>query len=169
MKDGPYLSSEMLDKLIAYLESLEDPRDSDKTEMNITVKREIYTDKSTIGSLFIGDRFECYTLEDVVRPSKIKGETAIDAGKYEVIVNFSNRFQQPMPLLLNVPEFLGVRIHSGNYASHTEGCLLCGSGKGENAVWDSRKAYKKLFRSIQMGLEVGKVFINIKDKDGVIV
>src|ERR1700748_794173 len=73
-----------------------------------------FTAISTIGELWLNDWMECYTLEDCVRKEKIPKITAIPAGRYEVIVNFSNRFQRQLPLLLGVKNFEGVRIHPGN-------------------------------------------------------
>ena len=55
---------------------------------------------------------------------KIKGKTAIPAGKYEVVVTMSNRFKRLMPLLLDVEGFDGIRIHGGNSHDDTDGCLL---------------------------------------------
>ena len=79
--------------------------------MDLRVKRLEFSDDSTIGELSVDGQFECYTLEDKVRPVKIKGKTAIPAGQYEVVINFSQRFQKPLPLLLNVPNFAaGARI-----------------------------------------------------------
>lgn len=82
------------------------------TEMLIT--RRTYTRNSTIGDLYIDGQYFSHTLEDTIREVKVAGVTAIPYGRYEVIINFSNRFQRPMPLLLNVPGFLGVRIHGGS-------------------------------------------------------
>lgn len=85
--------------------------------MKIEVIRHTFTGRSTIGSLYIDKKFECYTLEDVVRTGpKVHGQTAIPEGTYEVQITFSPRFKRDLPLLLNVPNFEGVRIHTGNYA-----------------------------------------------------
>lgn len=89
--------------------------------MLITVKRLYKTELSTIGELLIDGVFECFTLEDKERDVKIKSETAIPKGTYKVIINQSNRFKRLLPLLLNVPNFEGVRIHSGNTNHNTEG------------------------------------------------
>jgi hypothetical protein len=102
--------------------------------MQITIKRLHKTDTSTIGELLIDGIFECYTLEDVERDVKIKGETAIPKGAYKVIINESTRFKRLLPLLLNVPNFEGVRIHSGNTNHDTEGCILVGQTRGEGYV-----------------------------------
>lgn len=83
-----------------------------------------------IGELTIDGVHQCFTLEDKVREKKIFGKTAIPPGRYEVTVSFSNHFQKKLPLLMNVPNFEGVRIHSGNTAKDTEGCILVGMTKG---------------------------------------
>ena len=131
--------------------------------MEITVNRKELTEHSTIGEMLIEGQFLCYTLEDCVRPEgvKIPGETAIPPGRYEVIINFSNRFRQLMPLLLNVPNFEGVRIHAGNFAKDTAGCLLLGMSKAEDMVGRSNEAFKKFFPLLQAALKSGKVYITV--------
>lgn len=113
--------------------------------MQLQLVRKIFTDKSTIGELSVDGAFECFTLEDPVRPKKITGETAIPAGTYEVAVTFSNTFQKFLPLLLNVPNFEGIRIHTGNTPKDTIGCILVGEGKGADSVISSRLAFAPLF------------------------
>lgn len=100
--------------------------------------------KSTIGMLKVDGFFECYTLEDVVRPEKIKGETAIPAGTYKVILNESVRFKRLLPLVLSVPGYEGVRIHPGNTDADTEGCILVGTTCLTDFVGNSRLAFGKL-------------------------
>ena len=122
--------------------------------MKITVKRLHRTNNSTIGELFIDGKFECYTLEDVEREVKIKSETAIAKGTYKVIINQSNRFKRLLPLLLNVPNFEGVRLHSGNSNHDTEGCVLLGSTRGTDFIGGSRAAFNKLFKKMQLAKEI---------------
>jgi hypothetical protein len=122
--------------------------------MKITVKRLHKTDKSTIGELYIDGIFECFTLEDVERKEKIKSETAIPKGTYKVIINQSNRFKRLLPLLLDVPNFEGVRVHSGNTNHDTEGCILVGQTRGQDYVGQSRKAFDKLFRKMQAAKDI---------------
>jgi hypothetical protein len=117
--------------------------------MLITVKRLYRTDTSTIGELLVDGIFECFTLEDVERAVKIKGETAIPKGTYKVIINQSNRFKRLLPLLIGVPNFEGVRIHSGNTNHDTEGCILVGQSRNKNFIGQSRKAFEKLFKKMQ--------------------
>ena len=121
--------------------------------MKLHLKRLHRTDKSTIGELTIDGKFECYTLEDIERDVKIKSETAIPKGTYKVIINQSNRFKRLMPLLLNVPNFEGVRIHAGNTNHDTEGCILVGRTRGVDFIGQSRKAYDSLFKKMQEAKE----------------
>lgn len=129
--------------------------------MILELKRKIFTDDSTIGEISIDGEFVCYTLEDKVRDVKIQNVTAIPYGKYEVIINFSNRFQKYMPLLLKVPGFEGVRVHPGNKSADTEGCILVGSSKSLNFIGNSRVTYNSLFAKMKLAAKKEKIFINI--------
>lgn len=117
--------------------------------MELTLQRKTFNEKFTLGELFIDGVFFCYTVEDKVRDVKIKAVTAIPYGNYKVIVNMSNRFKKEMPLLLDVPFFEGVRIHSGNTAEDSEGCILVGMVKIENGVGMSRVAFTKLMEKLK--------------------
>ncbi|MCI0692039.1 DUF5675 family protein [candidate division KSB1 bacterium] len=129
--------------------------------MELQLVRKWLTENSTIGELSVNGAFECFTLEDVVRPEKIPGITAIAPGRYEIAVTFSNRFQKYLPLLLNVPDFQGVRIHPGNRPEDTEGCILVGQIREENSIGNSRLAFDALFAKIQAVTSVEKIFIEI--------
>ena len=118
--------------------------------MDLKVLRKELTARSTIGELHVDGAFECYTLEDAVRPVKIKGVTAIPAGVYEVVVNFSQRFQRPLPLLLHVPNFDGVRIHAGNTDADTEGCILVGEWTEGERINNSQKALAALMDVLEV-------------------
>ena len=129
--------------------------------MELRVERTDFSETSTIGKLYVDDQFECYTLEDKVRPVKIKGKTAIPAGRYEVIINFSQRFGRMLPLFLNVPNFEGVRIHPGNTAADTEGCILVGETKDAEFIGQSKLAFEGLFNKLKTASESEKIFIEI--------
>jgi hypothetical protein len=122
--------------------------------MKILLKRLHKTENSTIGELYVDGKFECYTLEDKEREVKIKSETAISKGVYKVIINKSNRFKRLLPLLLNVPNFEGVRIHSGNTNHDTEGCILVGMTRSKDFIGKSRIAFQKLFTKMQSAKEI---------------
>lgn len=121
----------------------------------------------TCGHLYADDVFILYTLEDEVREVagqpvsewKIKGETAIPRGRYQVIMSASPRFARRLPELLNVPGFTAVRIHSGNTAKDTEGCILVGLSDGkDNDAWlgNSRNAETALVELIEKALYAGQ-------------
>ncbi len=129
--------------------------------MDLTLIRTDFTEESTIGELSINGKFECFTLEDRVRPVKIKGFTAIPAGSYEVVITFSERFKRPLPLLLNVPNFDGIRIHAGNTAKDTDGCILVGQEKQEDFVGTSKLALEALFKKLKRASATEKLFIHV--------
>jgi hypothetical protein len=132
--------------------------------MELKVKRNPSFNGATIGKLFVNEAYECFSLEDEVRPlgQKVYGKTAIPAGRYEVIVNMSNRFKKMMPLLLKVPGFEGVRIHPGNKAVDTDGCILLGLTAGKDSIFDSVKAYVAFMMKINKAItNKEKVFITI--------
>lgn len=131
----------------------------------ITIKRKWFTDKSTIGE-FIFDSLKSFTLEDTVRKNgvKVAGQTAIPAGRYEIVMTYSNRFGKLLPLLLDVPNFEGVRIHSGNKPEDTEGCILIGRYYDvtiPDIITDSRTAFKEFFELLKKSTLTGKVFLEI--------
>lgn len=122
--------------------------------MLIVIRRLYKGEKSIIGEMTVDGIFECFTLEDIERPVKIKGETAIPKGTYKVIINESNRFKRQLPLLLDVPGFEGVRIHAGNTNHDTEGCILVGQTRHKEFIGQSRKAFEKLFKKMQRAKDI---------------
>lgn len=137
--------------------------------MEIDLERVKLAPDHTIGKLYVNGVFECYTVEDVVRPygEKVYGKTAIPKGRYRVVITYSNRFKVQMPLLVNVPMFEGIRIHPGNTAADTDGCILPGKVKTATGVAQSRVAYNALFDKIDKALK-GKadVWITITEDPG---
>lgn len=126
-------------------------------------KRLWFTGKSTISELFIENEYQCLVLEDPVRPVKIPKETAIPYGIYEIVLSYSDKFDQLLPLLLNVPNFQGIRIHCGNKPADTEGCPLLGTSKDSDWISESRKAFNLVFPKIQTAMNIGKVYWKIID------
>lgn len=107
--------------------------------MIVEVKRTFKGTEYTIGKLYIDGAYFCDTLEDTVRNGqKIAGKTAIPAGIYKVRKTMSPRFKRILPEILNVPNFTGVRIHEGNTAKDTDGCLLVGLNRAKGAVLCSK-------------------------------
>lgn len=121
--------------------------------MKLVLDRTEYEEGATLGDLYIEGVWECATLEDTVRPEKIKGETAIPVGEYEILLTMSPRFKRVLPLLVDVPGFDGIRIHPGNTADDTEGCLLVGekviTHGGVPFLTHSRRAFERLFARLE--------------------
>ena len=128
--------------------------------MHIRVMREPSINDTTLGSLFIDDHWQCHILEDVIRPAgeKVHSKTAIPPGRYRLILSMSNRFKKIMPEVLNVPMFTGIRIHSGNTAKDTAGCLLVGQTRSveTRSIGRSRAAYKALMIKLKAALDAGE-------------
>ena len=127
--------------------------------MHIRVMREPSINDTTLGSLFIDDHWQCHTLEDVIRPAgeKVRNKTAIPPGRYKLILSMSNRFKKIMPEVLNVPMFTGIRIHSGNTAKDTAGCLLVGQTRSleTRSIGRSRFAYTALMLKLTAAVKAG--------------
>lgn len=142
--------------------------------MKLELKRLARRPNYTIGRLFVDGVYLCDTIEDTdrglskdmpleeIQKIKVKSETAIPTGNYQVILNMSARFKRLLPLLLNVPGYEGIRIHPGNTEKDTEGCILPGLNKVKGQVVESRAQFGKVFNLIDEALKRGeKVFIEI--------
>ncbi len=68
------------------------------------------------GRLVIDGRWFCNTLER-------KG-VEIPALCYHVAVTMSPRFKRLLPIVQNVPQRSGIRIHRGSKPEHSSGCVL---------------------------------------------
>ena len=126
---------------------------------------------ATLSTWYVDGQRQCYGIEDVVRGQaepKVFGQTAIPAGTYRVLLTMSARFQRVLPLLIDLPGHVtrfgtrpigecGVRIHPGNTAADTEGCLLPGSAFGADgaSVTASRVAFDQLFAKMQAAHAAG--------------
>ena len=102
--------------------------------MELILQRTRLRDDYTTGQLYIDGEYFCFTLEDKVREEngvpvekwKVKGETAIPQGFYELGVEHSPRFGSGTITIKRVPGFDFIRIHTGNSSKDTEGCILVG-------------------------------------------
>ena len=125
--------------------------------MELTLTRIAKRKDYTIGRLSVDGTFFCNTLEPTWRDYehgayKIKGKSAIPEGRYAVVISYSPKFQKWLPLLLGGPEFnkrwQGIRIHAGNSAKDTQGCILVGENRTEGQVLDSNLWLHRLKRRI---------------------
>lgn len=132
--------------------------------MKLFLQRIAQTPEYTIGRLEINGKFFCHTLEDAVREQKIAGKTAIPEGIYNVVVNRSPRFKRDLPLLLDVPYFEGIRIHRGNTAKDTSGCILVGINSKKGMVLESTKYEVELTNILKKAQQNGDtITIEIKN------
>jgi hypothetical protein len=67
---------------------------------------------------------------------KVYGETAIPAGRYKVGIYFWLKHKKEVPILIDVPGFTGILIHTGTNPKHTEGCILVGQNKQKGRLTD---------------------------------
>ena len=105
--------------------------------LNIIVTRKHFLPNCTIGTweidfgnpsvcpVYICDTLEPHAI-DWSKEKKVKGKTAIPCGRYEMTMRYSTKFHKMMPYLMNVPNFFGIMIHSGNSPRDTQGCILVG-------------------------------------------
>lgn len=143
--------------------------------MEVLIKRKWMKPTYTISKVYVdGVDFGCNCLEDTDRglketmtiadiaKVKVKGATAIPTGTYSVIYTYSPKFRKYLPLLESVRGFEGIRIHSGNTASDTEGCLLMGRNTKVGMVTDSRTWTDKLIARMKEAWDrKEKVYIKI--------
>ena len=117
------------------------------------------------GKLAVDGAFECYTLE---RRSK-----AIPAGQYPIELTVSQRATNgllwspdrethQLPLLCNVPDRSGIRIHSANEPSQLEGCIAVGQVQNEDRVWQSQAAMTWLWKKL-VARPNESILIDIRD------
>lgn len=143
--------------------------------MILTLVRNIpeSTKDYTIGELYVQEEDKltqtykvCDTLEDAFRllpkacpntpkgsscecKEKVYGKTCIPNGTYTVVLSYSNRFKRILPELLNVPHFLGIRMHAGNSSKDSSGCVLLGTKSKGDWVTASRVAFNKVYKLLQ--------------------
>lgn len=129
--------------------------------MRLTLRRIANKKDYCIGRLYINGVYFCDTIEDVdrglddtmteedIKEMKVYGETAIPTGIYTVLLTYSPKYKKVMPLINNVKGYSGIRIHSGNTAKDTEGCLIVGKNTKVGMVTDSRNTYNALFKRLQ--------------------
>tara|TARA_R110002012_G_scaffold163585_1_gene325929 strand:- start:387 stop:866 length:480 start_codon:yes stop_codon:yes gene_type:complete len=145
--------------------------------MKLKVLRFSSQEDSTSGLLFLegdlGLEFLCYTLEDEARALKIRGETRVPAGTYEIKLRTEGGFHEKykkrfssihkgMLHIIDVPGFEWILIHTGNDDSHTAGCLLVGDSQENNIIikdgfiGKSTNAYKRIYPNIAKAIKSGQ-------------
>lgn len=131
--------------------------------MLLQLRRFISEDDWTGGALYdLSDnkKLLAFTLEDEKRDVKVKGETRIPAGTYEVTLRteggFHEKYSKKFPKMhrgmlwiRNIPNFEYVLIHIGNTDEDTAGCILVGNSLSfEGKLMDSTSAYVRVYEHV---------------------
>ena len=147
-------------------------------DLHLTLYRFSESEESTIGLLYQGKYFLCFTLEDQYQKVKVEGETRIPEGKYKikqrrVLSGLTKKYRAKYPFfdyhfeLQDVPGFKYVYLHVGNDDDHTKGCILIGDRLKSNQVDDvnnlgaSGPAFARLYKRMKDAFTVDIDIINI--------
>lgn len=134
--------------------------------MEILVKRLFKKSDYTIGKMYIDGVYFCDTVEDTdrglsqnmknstIEAKKMYSKTAIPTGRYRVVLSYSNKFKKTLPLLKDVIGFGGIRIHSGNTADDSFGCIIVGENKIKGGVINSRATMERLMAKLKGQTEI---------------
>ena len=142
--------------------------------LHLTLFRKWYKDEYTIGQLFAGGRQICNTIEDTdrglhqfmseaeIKKIKVPGKTAIPVGTYRVEVTPSPKFGRPLIEVQNVPGFSGIRVHRGNTAADSAGCILPGLNTEKGKVTNSTHFEELLTSMVSAACTAGEeVFLTV--------
>ena len=149
--------------------------------MKLKVYRYSSQSRTTISAIHINGEFECFGLEDRYREVKVRGETRIPKGIYNIglrtvgghHIKYSNKFpslHKGMLHVLNVPNFEYILIHIGNNEFDSSGCLLVGLEANNNKLYKGQitrstsaytALYEKVIKAIDEGEEVTIEYIDL--------
>lgn len=119
--------------------------------MEVLLSRDFKKPEYTIGRWYVDGKQMCNTMEDTdrglrqdmsvgeIERKKVYGKTAIPTGRYKVTMTYSPKYKRQMPQVMNVPGYTGIRIHSGNTAEDSLGCILLGDNTKKGWISNSRK------------------------------
>lgn len=139
-----------------------------ESDMKIIILRLNKFDTCTISEVFVNGAFFSYCLEDKDRglrqdmplkdimAIKVKGQTAIPTGSYNVAYTYSPKFKKMLPLVENVPGYSGIRFHPLNTDKDTEGCLGFGWWTGGERILASKLYTDRMIRMIANAIDIGE-------------
>lgn len=122
----------------------------------------------TLGKVYQSGIYFCESCEDRDRRLedggiKVATKTAIPRGKYKLITSMSNRFKRELPEVLDVPQFKGIRLHGGNKAENSEGCILIGKVRTSTGIAQCADTVNAMIAAINSATKAGrKCFIEVK-------
>jgi len=140
--------------------------------MKLLLERIAKKETYTIGKLYVDGEYFCDTIEDrdrglndsmsveEIKKIKVYGETAIPTGRYRVTLSYSIKFKKMLPEILNVKGFAGIRIHSGNTAKDSLGCIIVGRNTVVGQVTSSRATFNRLMLKLNKTTE--PIFITVE-------
>jgi len=130
------------------------------SNINLLIIRDTFSEKSTIGKLFINGEKFCDTLE-LPYINNERSISCIPAGRYKVRLRTARESatRDYLHLLIqDVPDRDYILFHRGNSAKDTRGCILVGNGRQQDVVENSRLAMDLIIKEI---LNLGGENINL--------
>ena len=118
--------------------------------VNLLIIRDTFTEKSTLGRLFVNGEEFCDTLELPWRDNQ-RSISCIPAGEYKVRLRLARESatRDYLHLLVqDVPNRTYILFHRGNTAKDTRGCILVGQGSQQDIVHNSTLAMDLLMKEI---------------------
>ena len=138
---------------------------SSLASINLLIIRDMFTEESTIGELFLNGERMCDTLELPYKDNQ-RNISCIPAGEYKVRLRLprESATRDYLHLLVkDVPNRDYVLFHRGNSAKDTRGCVLVGIGSEQDVVHNSALAMDLLIKEvIHLGSENIKLIIKNK-------
>ena len=138
---------------------------SSLASINLLIIRDMFTEESTIGELFLNGERMCDTLELPYKDNQ-RNISCIPAGEYKVRLRLprESATRDYIHLLIqDVSDRDYILFHRGNSAKDTRGCVLVGIGSEQDVVHNSTLAMDLLIKEvIHLGSEDIKLIIKNK-------
>ena len=148
--------------------------------MEVKLPRFSDNGESSLGLMFINNKFRSFSIEDGFREIKVMHKTRIPAGRYQIKLRTEGRFHEKykerfkgihvgMLELQDVTNYKYILIHPGNDSDDTSGCIIPGDIAKNNVaeigkVEQSTQAYLRIYEEIVSALETEEVFISVFDE-----
>ena len=130
------------------------------SRINLLIIRDTFSEKSTLGKLFINGESFCDTLE-LPYVNNERSVSCIPEGEYKVRLRLARESatRNYLHLLVQeVPSRSYILFHRGNTAKDTRGCILVGQSREQDRVNNSRLAMDLIVKEI---LNLGGENINL--------